>query len=272
MNDATGTDVVHPDPDTPARRPSPIGKVVGPGLRLAHPTDRLIVILLMVVVFIAAGPVFARNPLAGVFSRLLDETKSELAVGTLLADAITDTYVTTPPASSPALNDLCTRIGQRSTRNSLPYTVLVIETDEVLEVPLPGGAIALSRPVVTAASTPAALEFLLARNVSLIADRQPIMLIKSHGLYASLLRQAKTVRARRQPEQVGELLSSYLESLGHMNHAQADRQGLLLCQEAGALGGAVGLLNWWREQLATHRPLAVPGIDWRLQSLQTAGR
>lgn len=230
--------------------------------------------LLLAVALGAAGVVPAaaagRGLLSSVVARLLDETRAEVAAGAVLADALRQEFVVMPPASHPAALAALQAASLRAGR-TLGYTLLVLDSPSLLELPLPGGPVALSTGLLALASTPPALEFLLARNVALVAERQPMVLLKASGLYATALRLAKRPPAKRAPEQLRELVRQYIKASSLMNHPLGDRLALTgFCTYKEAADAARGLLAAMLAQTRERAPWEAESFEQRLHALAGA--
>jgi hypothetical protein len=211
----------------------------------------------------AGSPVAAKNPLAGFFSRLLDESRAEMAIGTLLLQRFAlDTAHLEELPTRPELDAITTRLAPGSTRPGLPYKVYVLENPVPGDIPFPGGPIVLTTGLLALATDSAQLSFLIARNIILISQRAPTKVLKQQGLYASLLRHFKQAPAKRNPAAIRLALRDYLKSLPDMDHREADRRALALTPDPDtARLAAMRLLQRQSEQI-------IPLIAWDAGDLQ----
>ena len=185
--------------------------------------------LVVFLVFLLAGSAEAANPVVRYFSNLLDETRAEKAIGDLLlSQFLKDLPEKISVASDTILSARMRRLAENSSRSDINYQVLVIESDVIDEIPLPGNTLLVTSGLLSAAVTEEQRDFILARNVMHIVLKHPMKLIKLEGLYPSMLNQLKMLPERRNSQQLRNLVRDYLRNLVKMNHKKADLQGLLL--------------------------------------------
>jgi len=185
--------------------------------------------LVVFLMFMLAGSAEAANPVVRYFSNLLDETRAEKAIGDLLlGQFLKDLPEKISVASDTVLSARMRSLAQNSPRSDINFQVLVIESDVIDEIPLPGNTLLITSGLLSAAVTEEQRDFILARNVMHIVLKHPMKLIKLEGLYPSMLNQLKMVPERRNSQQLRNLVRDYLRNLVKMNHKKADLQGLLL--------------------------------------------
>ncbi len=169
------------------------------------------------------------NPVVKYFTGLLDETRAEQAIGNLLLDQfLVDMPENIRVASDTTMSRRMRTLAGNSSRPELDFKVLIIESDIIDEIPMPGDTLLLTTGLLSAATTDEQRDFILARNIMHAALKHPMKLIKNEGLYPSLLNQLKLSPDRRNPQQLRGLVRDYLRNLVKMNHKKADLQGILL--------------------------------------------
>ncbi|GAB1351817.1 hypothetical protein MASR1M12_05480 [Erysipelotrichia bacterium] len=177
----------------------------------------------------AATAAQAANPVVRYFSRLLDETRAEKAIDELLLQQFSSEMPENIHiASDSALTARMRKLAENSSRPDIAFQVLVIESDVVDEIPMPGGTLLLTSGLLSSATGDEQRDFILARNIMHIVLKHPMRLIKQEGLYPALLNQLKLVPERRNREQMRTLVRDYLRNMAKMNHKKADLQGILL--------------------------------------------
>lgn len=171
----------------------------------------------------------SKNPIIRYFSRLLDETKAELAIGELIThEMLSEMTKNKPIIADEALSKRMQQLCENSSRPELQYHVYVVESESVDEIPFPGGYLILTSALMAKADTQAKTDFVLARNLALIMMRQPMKLIKKEDLYPPFLNYLKLPEAKREIQKLRLYIRDYLRSLPKMDHRRADIQGLLL--------------------------------------------
>lgn len=171
----------------------------------------------------------AANPVVRYFSRLLDETRAELAIGELMLNQlIIEMPENIKIASDTALSERMRKLAENSPRADINFQVMIIESDIPDEIPLPGGTLVLTSGLLASAVNDEQRDFILARNVMHIVLKHPMRLIKLEGLYPGLLNQLKLAPEKRNAQQLRSIVRDYLRNLAKMNHKKADLQGILL--------------------------------------------
>lgn len=170
----------------------------------------------------------AANPVVKYFSRLLDETRAEMAIGDLMKTLFAAEVNGTPINHDPQLTARMKKLAENSARSDLNYQVLVISSDIPDEIPLPGGTLMITAGLLTAADSEEQKDFILARNVAHMVLKHPMKLIKNEGIYPKILNQLKMLPEKRDQQKLREILRDYLVNLPKMNHRKADLQGILL--------------------------------------------
>ena len=179
----------------------------------------------------AASVLYAqsRNPIIRYFSRLLDETRAELAIGELIShEMLNEMTKKQPIIADESLTKRMQQLSENGSRPELQYYVYVINSESIDEIPFPGGYLILTSALMSKADSPAKIDFILARNQALIMMRQPMKLIKKEGLYPSFLNYLKLPEAKQKKQDLRVYIRNYLRSLPKMDHRRADIQGLLL--------------------------------------------
>ncbi|OGK12032.1 MAG: hypothetical protein A2W80_14565 [Candidatus Riflebacteria bacterium GWC2_50_8] len=175
------------------------------------------------------SPAAAANPVLRYFTQLLDETRAEIAIGELMCDQLlSDFPESIKIASDTALSERMRKLAENSSRAELKYNVLVIDSDIPDEIPLPGGTLIVTSGLLAAATRDEQRDFVLARNIMHMVLKHPMKLIKSEGLYPTILNQLKTRPESRNPEVLRKMLRDYLRNIPKLDHKKADLQGILL--------------------------------------------
>jgi|GEM_PF-1566980 len=253
---------------------SRVGKVFqssGTGRRSLPALRGIAGFALLTAVFLiaAASPASARDPISSYLSRLLDESKAEIAIGSLLADGfiaeVASRAVNTPGSGSIDIADTATRathlladdeviktlvadLATRCPRPTMPYSVTIVESRVPADVPFPGGPIVITTALWTQAQTPAEKEFLIARNLMHVALRQPMNAIKHEGLYARILKLLK--QRNRDPQLMRLAVRDYVKAAETMDQIRADREGIMLSNTPQAVrDGGITLLKRLSEML-----------------------
>jgi hypothetical protein len=186
-------------------------------------------ILVFMLVFSLATAAECANPVIKYFSGLLDETRAEQAIGDmLLGQFLTDMPGNIKIASDTVLSMRMKVLAGNSPRPEMAFKVMIIESDVIDEIPMPGDTLLLTTGLLSAANTDEQRDFILARNVMHRVLKHPMKLIKNEGLYPSLLNQLKLAPDRRNPQLLRGLVRDYLRNLVKVNHKKADLQGILL--------------------------------------------
>ena len=190
---------------------------------------RMTALCLLMVCAVSALYAQTRNPIIRYFSRLLDETRAELAIGELISgEMLREMTKKQPIVADAALTKRMQQLSESSSRPELQYHVYVVDSESIDEIPFPGGYLILTSGLMAKADSPAKVDFILARNQALIMMRQPMKLIKKEGLYPSFLNYLKLPEAKKNKQDLRVYIRDYLRSLPKMDHRRADIQGLLL--------------------------------------------
>ncbi len=188
-----------------------------------------IVACAMLLVLSLAPAAECANPVVKYFSRLLDETRAEQAIGDLLLEQfLIDMPENIRVASDTTLSRRMRTLAANSSHPDIVFKVMIIESDVIDEIPMPGDTLLLTTGLLSAATTDEQRDFILARNIMHSALKHPMKLIKNEGLYPAMLNQLKLSPDRRNRQQLRGLVRDYLRNLVKMNHKKADLQGILL--------------------------------------------
>ncbi len=222
--------------------------------------------------FLPCGRVWAKNPLTSYFSRLLDESRAEIDMGNFLLSAfVSQTGSPTAIVENTELTALGTTLAQRSQRAALPYRVFILESKIPWEIPFPGGPIILTSGMLSLADTPAARDFLVARNIAAISLRLPMGVIKGEALYSRILRLLKQPPQKRDSIQVRSVLRDYIKATGSIDQVKADREGILLSgNPPRTCTGALGFLKNLSEVVWPFMPWELFDLPTRIQALEGA--
>ncbi|NCB38909.1 MAG: hypothetical protein EOM80_09075 [Erysipelotrichia bacterium] len=176
-----------------------------------------------------SATVEAANPVIRYFSRLLDETRAEKAIGELMQNHfVSEISETLKIVQDKDLSARMCKLAENAPKTDLVFNVMVVESDIPDEIPLPGGYLILTSGLLSAAVSEEQRDFILARNIMHIILKHPTKLIKLEGLYPGLLNQLKLIPEKRNAQQIRALIRDYLRNLPKMNHKKADLQGILL--------------------------------------------
>lgn len=188
-----------------------------------------IIVLLLSSLFLVSSAAQAANPFINYFSRLLDETRAEMAIGEFMKNQIlSEMPANQAIASDSASTQRMRKLAENSARPDMAYNVIIIESDIPDEIPLPGGTLILTSGLLSAATEEQQRDFILARNLMHIVLKHPMKLIKSEGLYPKLLNQLKLAPEKRNPQLLRAWMRDYLINLPKMDHKKADLQGILI--------------------------------------------
>lgn len=191
--------------------------------------NKLRALALFTALTLLAMPLQAANPVIRYFTRLLDETRAEMAIGDLMKDhIIKEMPENVAIASDTLLSKRLRQLAESSASADLNYNVIVIASDIPDEIPLPGGTLMLTSGLLAAATNDEQKDFILARNLMHMVLKHPMKLIKNEGLYPKLLNQLKMIPEKRNPQQLRAMMRDYLINLPKMDHKKADLQGILL--------------------------------------------
>jgi len=238
-------------------------------------------LLAMVLLLASAPAASARNPLSSYLSRLLDESRAEIAVGQLLSDGfIAELARGAPPATAsaaapvavtPADDEFIKRVVADLTakcpRPTMPYSVTIVDSAIPADIPFPGGPIVITTALWQQAQSLAEKEFLIARNLMHVALRQPMIAIKHEGLYARILKLLK--QRTSDPQLLRQAVRDYMKAAETMDQKRADREGVMLASNpAGVRDGGVLLLKRLTEMLWPFQFGAVDDLLARMHALE----
>lgn len=254
-------------------RASGRGKVRCASVIIGRAGQVLLAVLLLLGSRAGERPAMAqsRNPLASYFSRLLDESRAETAIGLLLlSDFLKETDGASRTVPVPDLDALVERLAARTSRPTLPYRVVVIDSAVPGEIAFPGGPIILTSGLLALAATPEERAFLVARNLVHVALRHPMAAIKKEGLYAPILKNLKLTEERRDREAVRHVLRGFIKAATGMDQKKADREALALFDqpEVGRQAG-LSLLRKLEKELWPIAPWEWFDLPGRIQSLES---
>jgi len=253
-----------------------VKRVIGHTLRKAGGTALLAILLL----FASAPEASARNPLSSYLSRLLDESRAEIAIGQLLADGFIAevAHSADPMAASAAVilpaaadDEFIRRIvadfSSKCPRPTLPYSVTIIDSSVPADIPFPGGPIVITTALWRQAAGPAEKEFLIAHNLMHVALRQPMIALKHEGLYARALKLLK--QRTRDPQLLRQAVRDYLKAAETMDQKRADRECVILASNPAAVrDGGIALLNRLAQMLWPFQFGAVDEFLARVRALE----
>lgn len=224
---------------------------------------------------LVSTPLHAKNPFAGYFSNLLDESQAEIAVGNILAETlIQECKDRGEISSSTELNLVVANLKPFIPLTSISYKVMVIKNSIPGEIPFPCGTVFLTTGLLELTETLEERVFLVARNIMHISLRHPILILKREGLYSRGLRLMKKPIKKRDPREAHNLLIDYLKAAYGMNQQKADREGIKLASSAYSdqrkmLISAVGLLKRWSKSLWPMMFLDFLDLPNRIKALET---
>lgn len=238
--------------------------------------------LLAITLILASAPAAsARNPLSSYLSRLLDESRAEIAVGQLLADgfiaelasgtspATVSTAVPAAPASADDefIKRIVADLATKCPRPTMPYSVAIVDSAIPADIPFPGGPIVITTALWQQAKSPVEKEFLIARNLMHVALRQPMIAIKHEGLYARALKLLK--QRTRDPQLLRQAVRDYMKAAETMDQKRADREGIMLSSNPAAVrDGGILLLKRLTEMLWPFQFGAVDDFLARVHALE----
>ncbi len=181
----------------------------------------------MVVAPLGAAP--RKNPILRYFSRLLDESRAEMASGELLFEQFKkELHGKIALDKDEKLTSRLQKFAESTNRPEVGYRVYLLRSDIPDELVFPGGIIVLTSGLLEAASNDAQLDFILCRNLMHVVLRHPLKVLKVEGLYAGLLSQIKQRPEKQDAAVIRKIARNYLRSLSRMDHKKADLQGILL--------------------------------------------
>ena len=225
--------------------------------------------LLGLLIGLSAGPVMARNPFSNYLSRLLDESKAEMAIGKILFEGLeTEVAKTMTLTRSEELSRLALGLAARTQRPTLPYAVYLLDSQIPGEIPLPGGTIVLTKGLLALSKHRQLPAFLVGRNVAHIARRHPMKLVKQEGLYAPLLKLVKMPAARRDQEDILELFRRYAKAGNRMDQLLADQDAIAMSRSPDELRKVVAtVLKHQARVTLPFVPLTMTDLPARAEAL-----
>lgn len=177
------------------------------------------------------GQSFAdQNPILRYFTRIFNESKAEVAIGELmrnqliheLSDNLSITLDT-------VLSEKMQKLAKKSGTN-MKFNIYIIKSDIQDEILLPGGDLILTTGLINFTKNTEQVDFILARNVIHAILKHPMKLIKTEGLYPTILNQIKIRPKKRNTRILRIYLRDYIRNLPKMDHKLADLQGILITQ------------------------------------------
>ena len=219
---------------------------------------------------LSGTPADAKNPISSYFSRLLDESRAEIAVGKILFDTfVQESGGASHIASYPELDQLAAEIGKNCPRNNLAFRVFVLDNPIPGEIPFPGGIIILTKGTREMIQSDAERNFIIARNVMHIALRHPMNALKKEGLYAKILHVLKTPASKGSPALRRTIIRDYAKAVPSMDQLKADKEALTLLGEPRVnRQAAVAFLKRLSETLWPTMPWDYFDIPTRIQALE----
>jgi hypothetical protein len=226
--------------------------------------------ILIIIALLISTSAFAKNPIVNYFSKFLDETKAEIAIGKLMEEAFIKAIAkNTPVTDNAKLQEKIKIFAQNSPRPELQYKIMEIESNTVDAFPFPGGTIFITTGLVNSIKDQRQLDFILARNIMHIALRQPMKLIKKKGLYPGFLTLIKKNPEKRDLKFTLNLIHDYIRYLPHMNQEKADLQGILLTKSPEQTRlAALKLLNGLSQVIWPVTPWDRGDLSARTQKLE----
>ncbi|GAB4267322.1 MAG: hypothetical protein Kow0029_01780 [Candidatus Rifleibacteriota bacterium] len=212
----------------------------------------------------------AKNPIISYFSRLLDESRAEVAVGEILREQFfKELQDCVEIVLDEALTQKVKKIAESTSRPQIQYQVYIIKSDIPDEIVFPGGTIILTSGLLKYAQSDLQLNFILGRNLMHIVLRHPMKLLKKEGLYAGLLNQVKLASEKRDYRKIREMTRDYLRNLAKMDHKKADLQGILLSSSPESTRkAAIELLNKFSGKIWPTLPMDTGDLPGRIGELE----
>ncbi len=230
--------------------------------------------LLTVLLAFLLLPVFpgaAQNPIVKYFSKLLDESRAEMAVGQILQDQfVAELNSELKIELDENLTRRIRKLAENTPRPEMQYNVYVINSDIADEIVFPGGGVYLTSGLLqTLAADETQLDFILSRNLMHLVLRHPMKLLKKEGLYAGLLNQIKLQPEKRDAVKIKEMIRDYLRNQAKMDHQKVDLQGiLLLSSPEKARKSAIDLLKKFTGKLWPVSPMDTGNLPARIEALE----
>lgn len=230
-------------------------------------------IILALCLVLVAPNLWGMNPISPVFNyfaNLLDETKAEIQIGKLMKDVlIKDVSSTYNIAISESLTKKIRELANNSTRKSIIYEVYIIDSEIPDEIPFPGGTLIITKGLLNHLNTEEKLDFILARNIVHVANKQPMKLIKRLGIYPTLLNQAKLKPEKLEKTKVLIALRDYLNGIGKLDHFNADKEALHLTKAPEKTKkAAIELLSKFNTSIWPILPIETANIPDRVDRLK----
>lgn len=228
--------------------------------------------ILIVIMLLVCETAFANNALLNYFSRWVDETRVETAIGKLLLsqfmkDVSKDFNIHQNKELSERFAAYVEKSGGKP--GGIEFKVMVIDSDVPDEILLPGGTLIVTKGYLQYASNKEQKEFILARNAYLAFKKQPLVLIKHEGIYPKFIDAIRTPENKRNDENIRKLLTTYLSIVFKMNHKQADIQGALLtANPEKTRKGAIELLSRFAVKVWPQYPFDTIGFPARIAELE----
>lgn len=234
---------------------------------------RKISFLLLPILILISGPVRAAsngNPILRYFSRLLDESRAEMAVGKLLQETfVKELHESVKCELDQKMSARLRKIAENSNRPDIQYNVYLINSDIADEIVFPGGNVFLTTGLLNSAENDIQQDFILSRNLMHLVLRHPMKLLKKEGLYARLLNQLKLVPEQRDVAGLKEMTRDYLRNQAKMDHKKADLQGLLLLKSPELVRkAAIALLKKFTGRIWPVLPMDTGDLPGRIDALE----
>lgn len=210
------------------------------------------------------------NPIVRYFSRLLDESKAEMAVGQLLQEHFVNELKTTMKIElDQAMTTRMRKLAENTGRPEMQFNVFVIASDIADEIVFPGGGVFLTSGLLQTAEDELQRDFILSRNLMHLVLRHPMKLLKKESLYVGLLNQIKLSPNQRDEAKLKEMTRDYLRNQAKMDHQKADLQGiLLLSSPEKARKAAIALLNKFTGKIWPVSPMDTGNLPGRIDALE----
>jgi predicted Zn-dependent protease len=231
----------------------------------------LLLTLVFAFLLLPVCPGAAQNPIVKYFSKLLDESRAEMAVGKLLQDQfIAELNSDLKIELDENLTGRIRKLAENTPRPEMQYNVYVIDSDIADEIVFPGGGVFLTSGLLqTVAADEIQLDFILSRNLMHLVLRHPMKLLKKEGLYAGLLNQTKLQPEKRDAVKIKEMIRDYLRNQAKMDHQKVDLQGILmLSSPEKARKSAIDLLKKFTGKLWPVSPMDTGNLPARIEALE----
>lgn len=229
-------------------------------------------ILLMLVLMVALFPVqaAAKNPIVRYFSRLLDESRAEMAIGELMLNRFFKELAGNVKIElEPELTARVRKLAESTSRPDFQYSVYLMKSEIPDELIFPGGAILITTGLLDSAVDDLQKDFILSRNLMQQVLRQPMKLLKKEGLYAGFLNQIKLAEDRRDDKRIRSMIRDYLRNLVKMDHKKADLQGILLSESPEKTRkAAIELLKNFTGRIWPVLPMDTGDLPGRIEELE----